>query len=158
MKKLTRLPPTKVGGYNSLTHRPIGFTLIELMIVVAILGTLAAIAVPRFAELMRKAKEGSTKGNLGVLRSCLKIYYAGNDGTFPETLADMTPKYIEELPPVRIGAYGHLDKSDERTATNDVDAASGGGWVYPNSSSSEFGQVWVNCTHLDTKQIIISTW
>ena len=157
MKKLTRLPPTKVGGYNSLTHRPIGFTLIELMIVVAILGTLAAIAVPRFAELMRKAKEGSTKGNLGVLRSCVKTYYAKNEGVYPDTMTGgIVPDYLEELPPARIGAYEHPERSGE-TAT-DNDASLTDGWVYPNSTSNMFGQVWVNCTHMDTKQIIISTW
>jgi len=126
------------------------------MLVIAIIGTLAAIAVPRFADLMRKAKEGSTKGNLGVLRSCLKIYYAGNDGTFPTKLADMIPKYIEKIPPARIGAYNHPERSGETATTNDASLTDG--WVYPNSTSSKFGQVWVNCTHLNTKQTIISSW
>lgn len=135
-----------------------GFTLIELMLVIAIIGTLAAIAVPKFADLMRKAREGSTKGNLGVLRSCIRIYYARNEGEFPTKLFVLTTQYIETLPVTRIGAYGHPDKTDEMTATNDVDASSGGGWVYPDSSSTEFGHVWVNCTHKDTKQQIISSW
>ena len=133
-----------------------GFTLIELMVVIAIIGTLAAIAIPKFAELMRKAKEGSTKGNLGVLRSCLRIYYASNDGTFPGTLSVMIPKHIEELPPVRIGDYNHLDRNGERADTLDSDTVAG--WVYPAPGSYDFGRVWVNCTHLDTKQIIISSW
>ncbi|HTA77767.1 MAG TPA: prepilin-type N-terminal cleavage/methylation domain-containing protein, partial [bacterium] len=46
-----------------------GFTLIELMIVVAIIGILAAIAIPRFAQMLEKSKEGATKGNIGAMKS-----------------------------------------------------------------------------------------
>ena len=60
-----------------------GFTLIELMIVVAIIGTLSAIAVPKFASLVRKSQDGATKGNLGRLRSAMSIYYSDMEGYYP---------------------------------------------------------------------------
>jgi prepilin-type N-terminal cleavage/methylation domain-containing protein len=63
-----------------------GFTLIELMIVVAIIGILAAIAIPRFAQMLEKAREGSTKGNLGSLKSAASIYYGDQQGIWPTTL------------------------------------------------------------------------
>ena len=51
-----------------------GFTLIELMIVVAIIGILAAIAIPNFLNFRNKAKSAEAKSNLGAIRSCQETY------------------------------------------------------------------------------------
>ncbi|HAM36267.1 MAG TPA: general secretion pathway protein GspG [Elusimicrobia bacterium] len=130
-----------------------GFTLIELMIVVAIIGILAAIAIPKFAELIRKSSEGASKGNLGAIRSALSIYYGDMEGQYPTDLASLTiaGKYLTAVPVAKAPNY-HSDSSVvvPQTASND-----GGGWSYNNTvGNANLGTVWVNCTHTDTKSSV----
>ncbi len=65
-----------------------GFTLIELMIVVAIIGILAAIAIPNFMNYQCKAKQSEAKSNLGNIRTAEEAYYAEKD-SYGGTLADI---------------------------------------------------------------------
>src|SRR5882762_10153722 len=60
-----------------------GFTLLELMIAVAIVGVLAAVVIPQFGNTIAKSKEATTKGNLGSVRSALSIYYSDTEGKYP---------------------------------------------------------------------------
>lgn len=55
-----------------------GFTLIELVMVIVILGILSAIAIPKFVDLTGEAKVNATKSGLGAMRSVIAIEYAKN--------------------------------------------------------------------------------
>ena len=151
-----------------------GFTLIELMIVVAIIGILSAIAIPKFADLIRKSNEGATKGNLGAIRSAISIYYGEMEGLFPNPSVGGTAatagtlgavltmengKYVKDIPDCNAPPYhgkgaGGSVSIDLSTADETTTAAEAGWWGYEKAvvaSGKQMGEVWVNCTHTDTK-------
>jgi prepilin-type N-terminal cleavage/methylation domain-containing protein len=141
-----------------------GFTLIELMIVVAIIGILAAIAVPKFADLVTKSRESAVKGSLGALRSAVSIYYSDTEGVFPASAAPTNfaaalttgAKYLRAIP-VSAVPKPALHPSADGVVTAIGDWTGGtGAWYY---SGSLEGVVLVNCNlHADSKGSTWSTW
>lgn len=143
-----------------------GFTLIELMIVVAIIGILAAIAIPRFAQLIDKAREAGARGNLGAIRSACAIYYGDNKGVWPvkldgndydvsgETFPKYIPNYMTKIPKASLQrsnphnntalvSYVFTEPNAFISGGQITDA---GGWIY----SSRSGDCRINCNHKDT--------
>jgi prepilin-type N-terminal cleavage/methylation domain-containing protein len=134
-----------------------GFTLIELMIVVAIIGILAAIAIPKFAQMLEKSREGATKGNLGSMKAAAAIYYGDQQGLWPSTLNSFSvysfSKYMANLPAVKVtGAYvpnspNPVGNTVVVTTINSVPTGATSGWLYDSTN----GGIYVNSTVQDSK-------
>jgi len=145
--------------------RELGFTLIELMIVVAIIGILAALALPKFAQLVEKSREAASKGNLNSVRSSISIYYGDKEGIYPTylecTAGSEFSKYLETIPPVKATHSGIGNGTSESPSgtvvlgtTNEDIAAMGSGWRY----NSNNGHIFVNSSVTDSKSVPYSTY
>ena len=128
------------------------------MIVVAIIGILAAIAIPRFANLIDRARQARTQGNLGSIRSAMTIFYGTNDGTWPATIAALTAAanggpFIDAVPTVLLpSSMGHPEASTEDAALDHT-----GDWFY--SFAAADGVVRVDCAHTEIGGTdLVNTW
>jgi general secretion pathway protein G len=75
-----------------------GFTLIELIIVMAILALLVSIAVPRYFAHIEHAKEATLKQDLSVMRDAIDKFY-GDKGRYPDSLEELVEqRYLRNVP------------------------------------------------------------
>ncbi|MBW1863001.1 MAG: type II secretion system protein [Deltaproteobacteria bacterium] len=85
-------------GRSTGIGRQRGYTLIELMVVLTIIGILATIAQPNLQRTVIRAREASLRQSLFVLRDVIDQFYADN-GSYPDSLEDLVEKhYIRALP------------------------------------------------------------
>lgn len=75
-----------------------GFTLIELMIVIAIIAILAAILVPNFLRARNQGNVTACKSNLKNLATSMEMYATDNSGAYPTASTLLTTAYLQTLP------------------------------------------------------------
>ena len=92
------LNPPEQEGEVSRRRQDAGFTLMELMIVMAIIGVLTVVAVPSFIGAIRQAKEAALKEDLHVMRAAIDSYTMDKQKA-PQSLEDLTTDgYLRAVP------------------------------------------------------------
>jgi type IV pilus assembly protein PilA len=76
-----------------MSHLKKGLTLIELLIVVVIIGILAAIAIPKFANTKEKAYVASMKSDLRNLITAQEAYYSDNNSNYAQSTTNLGTNY-----------------------------------------------------------------
>ena len=126
-----------------------GFTLIELMIVVAIIGILAAVAIPAYQDYIARAQVSEAVSLMGATKSPL-AEYIGDKGTWPSSLSDVVGgtngKYTDIVSGVNTGVVSGSSSSYTVQATmrtSNVNAAITAGTV--RLQTGDAAKTWL-CT------------
>jgi len=115
-----------------------GFTLIELLIVMALLGVLVAVLLPKYQDLTPEAKIAATQQNLETLRSAVLIFAARHPELgIPSTLDTLVAYLFNGRAPTE-KISGSITTAASTEAAMSCD--NGGGWLYANDT----GLVMVN--------------
>ena len=118
-----------------------GFTLVEVLIVVIIIGILAAIGIPQFATSIEKAKGGEARAGLGHIQTAEKVYFAENE-FYTNNLANLDISLTERYWDFTITTPSSTEYTataarsggtrSGQTITMDEDGTIGGTWEFIN--------------------------
>ena len=79
-------------------RKKLGFTLVELMVVLTVIALLLSVVVPDYVGRVKRAEEAVLKENLTLMRDALDKHYA-DAGSYPKTLQDLVAKhYLRSIP------------------------------------------------------------
>jgi prepilin-type N-terminal cleavage/methylation domain-containing protein len=124
-----------------------GFTLIELVIIIVILGIIAAVAIPKYVDMVTEAKKSAARGALGGLRSAISIYYANTalttgTATWPpiDSVRTVGTVMMQAIPKNPYQSESNAPDSIVTGVTKGTTVGTRGGWAYRAST----GEVWPN--------------
>lgn len=129
------------------SRKEAGFTLIELVIIIVVLGILAAVAIPKYQDITGEAKEAAARGALGGIRSGITIFYANQavttgTATWP-TVSELETSgtvMAQVMPKNPFQLSASAPDSLVTGVTKGTIVGVRGGWAY----NATTGEIWPN--------------
>ena len=121
-----------------MKNRQSAFTLLEIMLVVAIIGVLLAAAIYKMTPALGVAKETRTRADLQGIRTML-LSYNGTHGSYPDSLSALVPRLMEELPKDAYGSPYVYRYPGQRNPTS-YDLFSAGPDKIPDTADDDWGK------------------
>ena len=147
--------------------RKTGFTLVEILIVVIILGILAAIVIPQFTNASQDARESSLLSQLQTLRSQIELYKLQHRDQLPDLVTNWNPlttktnaaggaavdpndtfgPYMQSAPTNPVNTASNVTNGDSALAAAAVEC----GFIYDYAAGAGTGRIWGTATDKKTK-------
>ena len=132
---------------TSIRNRKSGFTLVEILIVVIILGILAAIVIPQFTNASTSARVASLQGQLQTLRSQIQLFKLQHNDVLPDLVTNQWSQMMSKtnvsgaVDTTATGLYGPYLESTPANPLNSNStvagaAGTGVGWIYSNTGAN----------------------
>jgi len=140
------------------------FTLIELVVVVMIIGIIAAIVTPKVVKMTQTATDNSARQTLTVLRGAIDAYASSNNGAFPTLTGSGSTSFVTTylrsaaFPACPVGAAAGNNGVTVQTTgaelSGNADASPTNGWKFDSSS----GEIIINSNATDHGGVQYSTY
>lgn len=138
-----------------------GFTLVEILIVVVILGILAAIVVPQFTNASSEAVKGALQSQLQTITSQVELYRVKHNGAYPHNVDTnfagsaandgwgelVSGEYLKEAPLNGYTGDSKLVTGNEAAALGET-RDSANGWYYDSNTGSIFAAAYDRANNL----------
>lgn len=134
-------------SHSKRNYKRAAFSLVELVVVVLIIGILAAVAAPRMFDTAGSARDAATRASLGIVRDSIELYRSQN-GSYPPaaTLSTAIKPFIKgTFPSVQSTTATNQNNTVVASSADPITVVAGtAGWAY-NQTTGEFVVNSANC-------------